>query len=343
MSFPSGEAGRGVDTPVGRPAPGQGRPDQSDQPNQSEQRGGPGHVPHPVTIYGQEIDIGHLSRGLRSAAPRMIQKVMLSPEGLAFTDPDDVWGGWLPKTPVEGADGKIVQNKTADYLRALKYLYLNKIFSRGDLRRFVRQSLPKVGRRRASGWKDAVRHYRGNVGKYANQENNEFFTQKFAKPANSKESSVIYNNGIITDMHKKADQISKQYFQDAVTGLADQYAKSYYAGLKSMYDQKLGKTEADVVKLYEVHNESGADLIGAAHPKTIDIADAMGNGGVVENQIEQHRHNVGVAQSMPSGNFRGRHAWVIRNLVKLADQTDKSGMIEVSDLIDKALEELTSI
>ena len=109
-----------------------------------------------------------------------------------------------------------------------------------------------------------------------------------------------------------------------------------------MYDQKLGKTEADFVKLYKVHKESGADLIGEAHPKTIDIADAMGNGGVVENQIEQHRHNRGVAQSMPSGNFRGRHAWVIQNLVKLADQADEQGCDEASDLIDVALKELTS-
>jgi len=194
-----------------------------------------------------------------------------------------------------------------------------------------------------SGWKNAVKFYRGKLGKYANQKNNNFFTQKFTKPANSNESSVIYDNGINKDMHKKADQISKQYFQDAVAGLEDQYAKSYYAGLKSMYDNKLGKSEADFVKLYKVHNESGADLIGAAHPKTIDIADAMGKGGVVENQIEQHRHNKGVALSMPSGNFRGRHAWVIQNLVKLGDQADDSGLNEASDLIDNALQKLMSI
>jgi len=143
-------------------------------------------------------------------------------------------------------------------------------------------------------------------------------------------------------MQKKADKISKEYFQDAVSGLEDQYAKSYYTGLKSMYDQKLGKTEADFRKLYEVHNESGADIVGAAHPKMIDVADAMGNGGVVENVIEQQRHNKGVAQSMPSGNFRGRHAWVIQNLVKLANKADEEGLIEASDLIDEAIKDLSS-
>jgi hypothetical protein len=144
-------------------------------------------------------------------------------------------------------------------------------------------------------------------------------------------------------MQKKADNVSKQYYQDAISGLADQYAKSYYAGLKSMYDQKLGKTEADFKATYELHGETGADLIGEAHPKTIDIAESMGRGGVVENQIEQQRHNKGVAQSMPSGNFRGRHAWVIQNLVKLADEADKRGLEEASDLIDAALQELADI
>jgi hypothetical protein len=44
---------------------------------------------------------------------------------------------------------------------------------------------------------------------------------------------------------------------------------------------------------------------------------------------------------MPSGNFRGRHAWVIQNLVKLADQADEQGLKEASDLIDVALNELS--
>lgn len=331
-NLPQESSGTPSRTPVG-----------SNAPSESEDVS-PGHVPQMITIYDQEVDIGHLSRGMRSAAPRMIERVINSAEGLAFVDPDNIWGGWLPKTPVEGSDGEIVQDKSADYLRALKYLYLNRVFDRSDLRKFVRQNLQRVGRRRMSGWKDAVKHYRGNVGTYANQENNEFFTQKFGKPANSNGSSVIScNNGKNLGMQKSADQISKDYFQDAVSGLEDQYAKSYYTGLKSMYDQKPGRTEADFVKLYEVHNETGADLIGAAHPKTIEIAEAMGNGGVVENQIEQHRHNTGVAQSMPSGNFRGKHAWVIQSLVKLADQADETGLKKASDLIDIALEELASI
>lgn len=303
----------------------------------------PGHVPHIISILGEEIDIGHLSRGMRSAAPRIIKKVLSSPEGLAFVDPENIWGGWLPKTPVRDADGKIVQDKQADYLRALKYLYLQKIFSRRSLRRFIRQNLQSAGRKRMSGWKEALKAYRKGAAKYASLGNNVFFTQKFKKPANSNGSSVISNKWMTIGMQKNADQISKEYFQDAVSGLEDQYAESYYSGLKSMYEVKPGKTEADFVKLYEVHNESGADLIGIAHPKSIEIADAMGNGGVVENQVEQHRHNTGVAKSMPSGNFLGRHAWVIKNLIKLANKAEHDGLFEVSNVIDETLEELSSI
>jgi hypothetical protein len=144
-------------------------------------------------------------------------------------------------------------------------------------------------------------------------------------------------------MKKKADEISKDYYQVALKELDDQYARSYYTGLKSMYDEKPSKTEADFKKLYKVHDETGADLIGQAHPLTINLADAMGNGGVVENLIEQQRHNKNVALSVPTGNFRGKHAWIIKSLVKLADQADDSGLEKTSSLIDEALAELINL
>lgn len=320
---------RGITEPIARPAPSIEEPKK------------PGHIPQVIQVRGENIDIGNLSPGMRSAAPRIAQ-LLETPEGLAFIDPDGVWGGWLPKTPITNDKGEVSQDKNKDYLRALKYLYLNKIFDRQDLRKFMRQNLPKEGRKRMSGWNNAVKYYVGGQKTATNQENNNFFTQKLTKPANNNTSSVISDNRIVLNMRKKADQFSKEYFQEAVSGLEDQYAKSYYAGLKGMYDQKLSGTEADYRSLYEVHNESGNTLIGSAHPETINIADAMANGGVVENVIEQQRHHKGVAKSMPSGNFRNRNAWVVQNLVKLADQVDEQGLKEASDLIDAVLKELTS-
>lgn len=300
------------------------------------------HIPQMVKVFGTDIDIGKdNSPGFRSSANRIIEKVINTPEGKAFLDPDNLWGGWLTKTTQQDENGKVVQDKATDYLRALKFLYLNKIFNLQDLRKFIKDNLPKDGRKRLSGWNTAIKHYMSGINNQANQKNNDFFTQKFSKSANYSTSSVISNG--IKLMNKKADQISKEYFQEAITDLEDQYAKSYYTGLKGMYDQKPDRTEADYKSMYQVHQESGADLIGESHPETITIADAMGNGGVVENQIEQHRHNVDVAKSMPSGNFRGKHAWVLKNLVKLANQADDQGLKEASDLIDAAINELTSV
>jgi hypothetical protein len=293
----------------------------------------PGGVPVPVTIYGQEIDIGHTSAGFRSAAPRLIEKVLNTPEGLAFIDPENKWGGFLKRTG----------NKSNDYLRSLYYLYKNQVFNSRQLRRLMRRNLPSAGKKRMSGWKSAVKYYRGRVGRYARASFSENLHKNLQKPANFHESSVQpnYRSGI--DMKKKADQISKEYFEDAVKDLSDQYAKSYYTGLKSMHDEKLGKTEADYNSLYKLHSETGADLVGEAHPHSIEIAESMGRGGVVENVVEQHRHNEGVALSMPSGNFRGKHAWLVQNLVKLANATDDEGKRKISDLIDAALNEIASL
>jgi hypothetical protein len=46
---------------------------------------------------------------------------------------------------------------------------------------------------------------------------------------------------------------------------------------------------------------------------------------------------------MPSGNFQGKHAWVIHNLVKLANHADEIGDLKSSDLIDDAIEELKKL
>ncbi len=298
-------------------------------------------LPQIVQIYDQEVDLSKSSRGLRSAATRIIQKVMNTPEGKAFVDPDNIWGGWLPKTTMPNEAGEIVENKNNDFARALKYLYLNQIFDLHDLKKFIRKNLPKAGRKRLSGWKNAVKHYSGSLARLASEKNNKNFTQKFTKSANNNTRSVNSRENII--MNKKADQISKEYFQDAIKDLEDQYAKSYYTGLKGMYDNKLSATDSDFKNLYQIHNESGFDLIQKAHPKTIDIADAMGRGGVVENLVEQHRANTEIALSMPSGNFRNRHAWVIESLVKLANLIDENGSKEASDLIDVAIEEIMSL
>jgi hypothetical protein len=235
-----------------------------------------------------------------------------------------------------------------------------------DLGDPTKGSLVDVGRRTMEAWQGAaaarigiglgtvdpkqlnlfetpMEKYLAGVTNEADDIKNKKNAQKFLKPANYKTSNVNHDTKDISIMQKKADKFSKQYYQDAISGLDDTYAKSYYAGLKSMYDKKPKKTKADYVKLYELHDETGPELIGSAHPKSIGVADAMGNGGLLENQIEQQRANIGVARSMPSGNFLGRHAWVLHNLVKLAESADEAGDLETSDLIDAAIEKLNKL
>ena len=140
-------------------------------------------------------------------------------------------------------------------------------------------------------------------------------------------------------VRKMANQYPNKYISDAIVGLSDQYAKSYFAGLKSQYNSKPAKPKADYRDLYEVHNEKGADLIQEAHPEAVVVSDAMGNGGLVENLLEQKSQSEGVARSAPTGNFRGKHAnlEVIEALTKIANQADEAGFFEVSELIDTTI------
>lgn len=280
------------------------------------------------TVYGVELNLSHLGPQLRSSAPRVISKIMNHPVGMAFSDPHNRWGGgYLNNT----GDPRV------DYLQDIKFIALNGISSPGELRRFMRGKMSRDSRRRKTGWRDAIKYYRDN--------RNKVMRGKSAKKSANKQRSnefSINSEGIL--MKKKADSFSDSYYQDAVKGLAEQYAKSYYAGLKGMYQGYFGNTdEADFDKLYMTQDETGAELIGRTHPQSTYVADSMGRGGLVENGLEQQRHNVEVALSAPSGNFRSRHAWLIESLVKLAHKADDEGHFEASDLIDKTIEKIDKL
>ena len=117
---------------------------------------------------------------------------------------------------------------------------------------------------------------------------------------------------------KKADEHSRSYYKDALTGQSnnDQYMKSYYAGLKGMYDESLDKRKADYKEHFLLHDETGVDLIHEAHPKAIVVSDAIGRGGLVENGLEQKRQSHAVALSTPTGNYRANYAWLQDELLK---------------------------
>jgi hypothetical protein len=131
----------------------------------------------------------------------------------------------------------------------------------------------------------------------------------------AEEATYSTNNNTIYDdsgLFKSSDDVSKAYYKDAVTDLnnSDPYLRSYFTGLKGLYDEKAETPKGDYKSLYNVHDETGVDLIHSAHPKAVVVSDSIGRGGLVENGLEQKRQTHGVALSAPTGNYRANYAWV---------------------------------
>jgi hypothetical protein len=136
---------------------------------------------------------------------------------------------------------------------------------------------------------------------------------------NSTDMIISTNNHENTDvtLFKEADEASKSYCKDAVKDLNDsgKSIREYFAGLGRLYDDKSEPPKKDFGSLYNVTEESGASLINSAHPKAVVVLDSIGDGGLVENGLEQSEKGREIAFSSPSGNFRSNYAWV-RNVMK---------------------------
>lgn len=92
---------------------------------------------------------------------------------------------------------------------------------------------------------------------------------------------------------------------------------------------------------YNVTEEK--DLVQAAHPEKVQVADAMGDGGVVENQNEQQKKNIDIATKMPNGALIGVHANLVNTLVKIAIQLDNEGKHKEAIRIDETIKRLHSL
>ena len=129
-------------------------------------------------------------------------------------------------------------------------------------------------------------------------------------------STNNYENTDIT-FFKEADEVSKSYCKDAVKDLnnSDKTVREYFAGLGRLYDDKSETPKTDFKTLYNVTEETGSELVNAAHPKAVVVLDSIRDGGLVENLLEQSQKGREIALSTPSGNFRANYAWV-RGLLK---------------------------
>lgn len=136
---------------------------------------------------------------------------------------------------------------------------------------------------------------------------------RFEKLSHLKEISLDSTNNQLnndTNLLKKADEVSKSYVKDAVKDLnhEDKTLREYFTGLGRLYDAESEKRNPDKKELYELHDETGRDLTLSAHPKAIRVSEGLGNGGLVENGLEQKEKLEDVALRTPTGNFESRYA-----------------------------------
>lgn len=100
--------------------------------------------------------------------------------------------------------------------------------------------------------------------------------------------------------------------------------------------------EADDAKViqdkYNITDETGKELIDKAHPNEIWVAEALGDGGLVENQNEQHATLMSILYKMPEGSLIGRHAELVNSLTKTADQAYIKGNISSYNKINNSIE-----
>lgn len=83
-------------------------------------------------------------------------------------------------------------------------------------------------------------------------------------------------------------------------------------------------------------------IMEIAHPEPAFIAESRGEGGLVENEIEQQQKAIEILNKMPTGSHVGRYAVATENLVKLANECDALGQTEAANIITDAAENLLS-
>ncbi len=88
---------------------------------------------------------------------------------------------------------------------------------------------------------------------------------------------------------------------------------------------------------YGVTKETGEDLIGQAHPEDARPAEAMGEGALVENLLQQQKADLEAATRMPSGALVGKHAALVEVLVALANDLEGEGKADAAARIDATI------
>ena len=89
--------------------------------------------------------------------------------------------------------------------------------------------------------------------------------------------------------------------------------------------------QEDLKQIEEKCTVPEEDLVEIAHPEPVYVAEALGDGGLVENQKEQHEKMMTVINRMPTGALLGTYAATVDTLVKMANKCDELGDYAAAD------------
>jgi hypothetical protein len=297
-----------------------------------------------------------------------------TPAFTAFVDPDEnsPLGGYGLVPNAVGMDP--MEQRIAS---AIRYCYNNDIDSDGELKRllisqinagvgFIKKLFTNEPEQRII--ERTIKYYRGasrrtnedtsdfgseGNGQGRSERNKGLFSNLFGRKDRSSGVNVSskfshYENNFENSINKTGLAMNKvalskekiKYHTDAVKGLEDKLTKSYFTGLDSMYNEKPKAKKPDYEKLYGFQEETGFHLVQKSHPKSIYLAEAMGDGGLVENGFEQKVKSEGIALNRPSGNFQSKYAETHAYLEKLLKVAEKQNKTEACNLINQTINQL---
>lgn len=101
----------------------------------------------------------------------------------------------------------------------------------------------------------------------------------------------------------------------------------YQEDLKTIEEKRLDPPEKSIIE--------------EAHPEPVYVAESRGDGGLVENQLEQQKKLIQMINKMPNGNIVGRYAQATAELVKLANACDELGEMDAANLLTDLANKLT--
>lgn len=128
-------------------------------------------------------------------------------------------------------------------------------------------------------------------------------------------------------------------FPDTTTDLdVGQISLQTNAFLSTAMDKK----DQDVVKEKLTPVEI-VDMIEVAHPEPVYIADAMADGGLVENQNELHQKLVEMINKYPSGSIGHKYASLVEDILVVAEQLDTAGNTKAARELDSLAADISDI